>query len=208
MNTISKKKIMVLFLISVLILAGLILLFMKGFQKDIIYQPGTRIEIYFPKGYNGQEVLGIAKECFANREIALVEVEKLGQVAGIKLKDYTEEEFNNFKKKIQDKYVLDENELQVEEVTITTTRISSLVEPYILPASLITILTLVYVFIRNLKEKNKWKILCKTIFIIAIPLACYFSILLILRLPFTTYTLPITFAIYLITICCLKVKEL
>ena len=53
---------------------------------------------------------------------------------------------------------------------------------------------------RNLKSENKWKILLKVILILALVLGAYFSLILIFRLPFGSYTMPVALAIYIITL--------
>ena len=200
MNYIVKKNKIILLILTVLIIAGLITMFVTGFEKSTQYQAGTRIEVYIPQGYEKQDVINIAKESFSAKKIGFEEVEKLNQVAGIKIKEYSQEELKTFKTKISEKYNIDEKELEVYEITIPATRIRTAVEPYVLPVVLATVLSLIYVLFRNLKSENKWKIILKVVATLAIVLGLYFSLILILQLPFADYTMPLALAIYIITL--------
>lgn len=200
MNYIFKKNKVILIILSVLIIAGLITMVVNGFEKSSQYQAGTRIEVYIPQGYEKQDVINIAKESFSTKKIGFEEVEKLNQVAGIKINEYSQEELKTFKTKISEKYDIDEKELQVYEITIPTTRIRTAVEPYVFPIILVTVLSLIYILFRNLKSENKWKIILKVVATLASVLGLYFSIILILQLPFADYTMPLALAIYIITL--------
>ena len=49
-------------------------------------------------------------------------------------------------------------------------------------------------------DKNKWKIILKIVLMLAFALGVYFSLILVLRLPFGSYTMPLALAIYIITL--------
>ena len=195
-----KKKIP-LIIIKSIILAGIIMLFVAGFEKSVNYKAGTRIEVYIPKGYEGQDILAIAKESFIGKKIALEKVEKLVQIAGININEkYSEEEMNNFKSKISEKYGIEEKELEIYEVSLPKVRVSTDIKPYVYPITLVTILSLIYVLFRNIKNENKWRIILKIVITLAVVLGVYFSLILITRVPYGAYTMPIALAIYIITL--------
>lgn len=200
MKDIWKKNKITLLVLTILIIAGTIILGINGFEKSPDLKAGTKIEIYIPQGYEKQDVINIAKQIFGEDYLAFEEVEKLNQIAGIKVNNYTEEQLNDFKSKISEKYGIDEKELEVYEIPMPNVRVSTLVTPYVFPVTLVTILSLIYVLFRNLKSENKWKIVLKTVLTLVIVLGSYFSIILIFRLPFGNYTMPIALAIYIITL--------
>jgi len=200
MKNILKKNKIIILLIILFIITGTITLFIAGFEKDTIYAAGTRIEVYIPQGYEKQEVINIAKESFAGKEVVIEEVEKLNQVVGIKIKSYTEEELNKFKTNICEKYEIEEKSLELHEIPLPTTRIRTAVAPYVFPVTLVTILSLIYMVFRNLKSDNKWKNILKIILVLALVLGVYFSLILVFRLSFGSYTMPLALAIYIITL--------
>lgn len=193
----NKEKI-ALIISLVIILVGMVILGLIGFEKTDNYKAGTRIEVYLPNGYNEQEVINIAEESFNGKNISFTKIEKLDQVAGIKVKGYTPEELEQFKTKVAEKYGMKEDELQVEEVLVPTTKIYTLITPYVLPVLLVTVFAFIYLLFRNLKSENKWKTLVKEILFLVIGLGLYFSFMLIFRIPFGSYTMPIALSIYMI----------
>ena len=195
----NKNKI-ILIICIVIIIAGLIMLFTKGFNKENYYTANKKIETYIEKGYEKEDIINIAKECFPDRQIDFEEIEKLEQVAAIRLKEATEEEIENYKNKIIEKYEIEEANLQIYEVDMPTSRIRTFVEPYVFSVSLVTILSLVYILIRNIKKEKLVENILKTIIILALVLGVYFSLILICRIPFGTYTMPIALTIYISTL--------
>ena len=155
MNNISKKNKIILLLLILLIISGIVTLFVAGFEKSIEYKAETRIEVYIPQGYEKQDIINIAKESFLEKEFVFEEVEKLNQVASIKIEDYTEEELENFKTKVCEKYDIKKDSLELHEISLPVTKISTIVEPYIFPIVLVTVLSLIYVLFTNLKFENK-----------------------------------------------------
>lgn len=201
----NKEKIFLIIIILIL-LSGVITLYVAGFEKTTEYKAGTRIEIYIPNGYEKQDIINIAKESFS-KKVSFEEIEKLNQVAAIKLQDYTEEELENFKVKIAEKYGIEKDNLELQEIPLPTTRISTDITPYIFPTVLITVLSLIYILFRNLKSENKWKLILNIILTLAVVLGLYFSLILILRIPFGSYTMPLALAIYMTTLMMLVNKK-
>ena len=191
----------ILLAISILIIiAGITVLCVAGFEKSIEYKAGTRIEVYIPNGYEKEEIIKIAKESFGTDEILFSEIETLNQVAGIKVVEYSQEQLDTFINKIVEKYEIDEEEKEYYEVVVPETKISTIVNSYILPVLLITVLSLIYVIIKNFKANNKIIMSLKVLGILVITLSVYFSFIAILRLPFSIYTMPFALAIYIVVL--------
>lgn len=195
------KKRIPLIILALIILTGIIVLFVTGFEKSVTYKAGTRIEVYIPQGYEKQDILNIAKESFNGKKVAIEDVEKLNQIVGIKINDkYSEEEMKNLKTNLSEKYEIEEDKLDIYEVTVPTTRISTDIIPYVMPIVLVTTVTLIYVLLRNIKNENKWKLILKIVISLAIILGLYFSVILITRIQYGIYTMPVALAIYIITL--------
>jgi len=187
--------------ISILvIIVGITTIGVSGFEKALEYKAGTRIEVYIPEGYEQQEVMDIAKECFKTEEILFSKIENVNKVAGIKVTNYTQAQLENYLFKIAEKYEIDAEEMEYYEIVVPETKISTIINPYILPVVLITLLSLIYTIIRNYKSNNKIKISLKILGILVITLCVYFSIIALFELQFSIYTMPIAFAIYIVTL--------
>lgn len=195
-----KKKITLSILLFIL-LVGIIVLFVLGFEKSTAYKAGTRIEIYIPQGYVKQDIISIAEECFNGKKLQFEEIENLNQIAGLKISEkYNEEEMKNLRTKVSEKYKIDEKELDIYEISMPTRRIRTDIMPYVKPITLVTILTLIYVLFTNIKKQCKWKMILKVLATLSIVLGLYFSLILITRVPFGLYTMPTALAIYIITL--------
>lgn len=201
MKKITKKEKIIFSLVILIIIAGIITLCINGFNKSASFASGTRIEAYIPNGYEAEDIIAIAKESFNSaKKISFDKVEKLNQVVGIKIDNYTEDELTNFKNKLMEKYSIEEDKLEIYEIDIPTVRISTTVKPYIFPIILITVLSLAYLLLRNLKRENLIVYIAEIILSLIAVLGLYFSIIVISRIPFGVYTMPVALALYIATL--------
>ena len=196
----NKFNKLIIALIVTILVAGMIVIFTVGFNKSIIYQKGTKIEVKIDQGYQLEDIKEIAKETFPSRDMYLQKIEKLDQIVSIKVDHYTEEELENFKTKIVEKYGMNKDELQVEEVESPTTRISTLALPYLMPVILVTALTFIYIGIKNIKNKKIGKVMITLLLALVSTIGIYFSVIAIARIPISTYTMPIALVIYVATL--------
>ena len=178
----------------------LIVISTVGFRKSPEYTAGTKIEVYIPKGYEKNDIMDIANKTFSNRNIVFYELEKLNQVACIKIDEYTEEELTSFKNEIAQKYSIEIEKLEIYEVKVPETRISSLVVPYVMPTIITTLVALVYIFIKNLKTDNKLKNVLGMLLSLVVVEGLYFSLIAIIRIPFGILTMPFALALFIITL--------
>lgn len=200
MKKITENKKILIIAILIIIVAGIIFLAVKGFNKGIIYDSATRIECYIPSGYEKADIENITNETFSNKNVKVQDIEKLNQIVSIKIKDYSEEELENFKTKISEKYGIDKDKLEIYEIKIPTTRISTIVKPYVLPVSIVTVLSLVYIALRNIKSKEAVKKVIKVALTLVLVAGIYFSILVIAQIPINEYTMPIALMLYVLTL--------
>lgn len=206
MKNISNLKKIILAIISLVIIVGIVMLFIVGFNKGMIYNKGTKLEIAISKGYDKKEVEQIAKETFQNRKILMQDIEKTNQVVSIKVENYTQEELDNFKTKIGEKYGINKENLELHEVLSPATRISTIVSPYILPVSLVTAISILYIVIKNIKEKEIAKKIITLLTMLISVAGLYFSIIIIARIPVTELTMPIALALYVATLLITVIK--
>lgn len=191
----------ILTVISILfIIAGAVTLCVAGFEKSIEYKAGRRIEIYIPQGYEKDDIINIARESFGTDDILLSRLDNINKVAGIKVAEYSQEQLDTYINKVIEKYNINEDELETNEIIVPETKISTVVNLYILPVLLITVLSLIYIIIRNYKSNNKIKMSLRVLGILVITLCVYFSIIALFRLQFSIYTMPFALAIYIVAL--------
>lgn len=193
----SKKVIVVLS--ALIILAGVIMLVSTGFNKSIGYQNSKKIEVSIEKGYEKNDIIQIANEVFNEKDIQIQDLEKTNQAFFIRIKDYSEEELSNFKAKLAEKYEIEEENLIVLEAEIPETKITTIVTPYVFPVSLVTIISLVYIALRNIKKEAINKVISILLALIIVA-GIYFSVIVLTQFPFNEYVMPIALALYIVTL--------
>lgn len=206
MKNISKKNKIIALIIILILIAGTIMLIAKGFNKSITYSNSTRIECYIPKGYEKKDIKQIADEAFSDKNIKIEDIEKLNQIVSIRIKNYNQEELTNFKNKIAEKYEMNDEEIDIHEVKVPTTRISTIVSPYILPISIVTALSCIYIALRNIKNKEMLKKVLRLIITLIVVVGLYFSIIVIARIPVNEYMMPIALSVYVATLLLTVIK--
>ena len=202
--------IIIAIVILIVLIAGVVMLAVKGFNKGLVYQESKRIEVSIPKGYDKKEVKDIANEVFSNN-VEVQDIEKLNQIVSIRVKSYTDEELENFETKIAEKYGIEKDDLSTQKIDVPTTRIEAIVSPYVFSVTLVTVLSLVYIVLKNIKKKDVLNKVIKLLLTLIVVAGLYFSIILITRIPVNEYMMPVALTLYvgtlLITVEKLNKKE-
>jgi len=199
-KSISNKNKIILSVIIIFIICGIITLLTNGFEKTSEYKAGTRIEVYIPQGCEKEDIVNIANGSFNGKAFEIEKIEKLDQIVGIRIEEYTEEEIKDFKAKISEKYAIKEDKLEIYEIKLPTTRVRTIVEPYVFPITLVTVLSLIYVLFTNLKADDKFMKILKVLLTLVLVLGLYFSLIVVCKLPFGIYTMPLALVIYIVTL--------
>ena len=205
MKEMSKVYKIITILAIVIIIAGIVVLASKGFNKAIEYEQSKKIEVNIEKGYEKEDIKQIVNEVFSQKNTQIQDIEKTNQVISIRIKDYTEDELNSFKAKISEKYEIEEEKLNVTEIEVPSTKITTLVFPYVFPVSLVTVLSIIYIALRNIKKDASKKI-AKLITCLTLVAGLYFSIIVLTQLPFNVYVMPIALTLYVATLLIELVK--
>lgn len=201
----NKKTIIGIAISSIIILAGIIITCMFGFNFSLIYNNHKEIDIYIGKEFENIDIYEITKEVVGNQRIIVQKVELYQDMASISVKDISDEQLETLNSKINEKY---QTENKVENLLITSVsnvRGRDLINPYLLPIGIsfgiIAIYLLVYMLVYKKMGKNI-KILSTLLkslgSIIGIQLL-YLSIISITRLPINRLTIPTGIILYAIT---------
>ena len=107
--------------------------------------------------------------------------------------------------KINEKYETEIEADSTEIVTIPHTRGRDIVKPYIIPFTIATIITLVYMAVRY-KKLGIAKTVLKTVIVSIIAQALLLSVIAITRIPIGRLTIPMVIAVYLLTLIGMTTK--
>ena len=189
----TKNKVLILVGIIIIII-GIVITVTKGFNFDLRYEGGKRIELNLQKTFESSDIKQIAKEVIG-QDVVIQKVEIYEDAVSILSKDITEEQKNQIVTKINEKYGTEINAENTEIITVPHTHLRDLAQPYIIPFVIATVVILIYIGIRYYKL-NIIKTIAKTIGIVIIWQVILYSIMAITRIPIGRLTLPLIILVY------------
>ena len=202
----TKNKI-VIAILAIILIAGIIMVAIKGFNKELSYQETKRLEANIGKTFEIKDIKDIVKEEIGQKNVIIQKVEIYEDAVSITAKDITEEQKNNIISKINEKYG---TELKAEEISIINVpqvHLKDMIKQYESPIIIATICILIYLMIRYYKL-NSLKVILKTIAIIVISQIELLSIIALTRIPVGKTTMPILLTVYMLSIYyCIKGYE-
>ena len=202
------KKILIFSLI-ILILAGMIIVALKGFNVDLMLQKHDSIEYIIGKDFEIKDIKQITKEVFLKKKVVIRTIEVFDDAVSINVSSITEEEKNVLIEKLDEKYKEGEQTENVQIVSNPPIRIRELANPYIIPTiiafGLIYILEEVKLY-KNTK-KSYLKILESMIKVVVLELSLL-SLIAICRIPVSIITIPLLLVIAMIEIILYFNKEI
>lgn len=186
-------------LLAILIIViGIIMIFVKGFNFDLRYQDAKRVEFNLGKEFDSSEMKALAEETLG-QEVIIQKVEVYEDAVSILTKDISDEQKENLVAKVNEKYGTEITTDETEVITVPHTRLRDWVKPYVLPFIIATIVILAYIAIRYFKL-NSLKVIGKTILIVVLAQALLFSAITITRIPIGRLTMPMVLTVYMLSL--------
>ena len=204
------KKIILYIIICLIIIAGVVVWKLAGFNMELQYSSRKQIQLTNQTGIENSDIEKIASEVLGNTKFMIQPVETFGNAVSIVAEDMTEDQKNSIVEKFNEKYYSGDSENKINSddikiVSIPFTRVKDVIKPYILPGIITLILVTLYFAIRF--KKLGWKkIIAKTLVIPVVVEALMFSIIAITRIPFGRVTIILGIALYIMTIFILTNK--
>ena len=199
MKQLIKSKQLKIVLIVLIIIAGIAMIAVKGFNFDLKYQDTQRVELYLETEFNISDIKQITNEVFGNQRVMIQKVEVFEDSVSITTTSISDEQKNNLITRVNEKYgtELKAEDIQIEDIAHTRGR--DIIKPYIIPFAIAVIATLVYIGIRYYKL-NTVKVVLKSIGILLLSQVLLFSIIAITRIPIGRLTIPMVILVYLLTL--------
>ena len=187
--------------LAVIIIIGIIVIATVGFNVDVIYSNHREVKVYVGKDYDINEVNQIVNEVISNEKVVINSVEKFNDSFVIKAKGISDEQVENLKQKISEKYeISEENKDSMIKVSdVGSFRIRDLIKPYKLPVIIATVIILAYMAIRY-KKLGIVKVILQEIVVLAIAGSLLLSIIAITRCPVNRLFIPAGLTVYILTI--------
>lgn len=192
------KRVVSILLICLLI-AGIIVIAVKGFNVGLKYSENTQIAINIGKTFEINDIKQITSEVFKGQRVIIQKVELYEDMVQITVKEASEGQINELNTKINEKYELENSIDDVEVVQNANVRLRTLIKPYILPISILSIVTILYAVIVYRKQGILY-VLYTTAMAIVAPQAILSSLYAVTRTPINRLTSIIAVVVYIASI--------
>lgn len=195
MKQISSKTKISIVIITIIIVAGIAMMFIKGINKSIPYSDHTRLEITL-NNLEKQKVEEIAKETLGENIIVQTFGDFEDKIA-ISMNKLEEDKKTQFQDKLNE---LNEGEnVDITETEVGKTKLKDMMTPYVLPIAIITVLFALYKGLKYRKD-GFIKMFITPIFDVVVAEAVYISLYAILRIPVGIYFMPLFASVGIITL--------
>lgn len=217
----DKKKKIICGILLAIILIGIIIVIVKGFNVGLSLRPHHTFKYVFDKEYSLKDIEKICDEVFKNKDYRIRGVEVFNDAIYVEASTITEEEQKILSEKFDNLYKIDNEETEVtEEITESKEEIAEITEEtkkyeffndsnikltdelktYIMPICISALIILIYTMIRFKKLNNGivYKTLLNLIIESLIIVITLLSIIAIFRIPLEKITFSILIIIELI----------
>ena len=123
----------------------------------------------------------------------------------ITVKEATEEQISSLNDKINEKYEIENQLTDIKIVHISNVRLRSIIKPYILPISIVSIITIVFAMI-VFRKLGALKVAYEVAISIVAPQAILASLYAVTRIPINRLTSIISIIIFIISLVLPMVK--
>ena len=192
-------KIIAIAIMSLVILAGIVVVGIFGFNKELRYGQGQVINVYVEQMVDVTNIKKLVNECLAGKTNMVQTVEIYQDYVTIKAKEITEEQKNNIVNKLKENYEFSQTAEDTTIENVTATKYIDIYKKYIVPFAVSGVIVLAYIVIRYHK-KGILKVLGRTIIIPVFGELFLLSIIAITRIPVGRYTPVLVIATYIASI--------
>lgn len=192
-------KIIAIAIMSLVILAGIVVVGIFGFNKELRYGQGQVINVYVEQMVDATNIKKLVNECLAGKTNMVQTVEIYQDYVTIKAKEITEEQKNNIVNKLKENYEFSQTAEDTTIENVAATKYIDIYKKYIVPFAVSGVIVLAYIVIRYHK-KGILKVLGRTIIIPVFGELFLLSIIAITRIPVGRYTPVLVIAMYIASI--------
>ena len=183
----KNNKVLILGL-SLLIIAGIVVVLFKGFNVNFLLEQHEVIEFVIGKDFEMKDVESICNDVFKDKKVVVRTIEVFDDAVSINATSITSEEKENLVNKLNEKFGTSKT---VDEITIDTVanvRMRDWIKPYVQPIAISAVIILAYIAAK-FREENLLKLMAKIIVILVVTILSILSILAIFRVPMSPIAL-------------------
>ena len=200
------KKIFFYIVIALIIVAGIVMVTVKGFNVELRYKANQKIELVIGETIDVAEIQQKADEVFGKGKSVVQLVEVFKDSVQITAEEISEEQKNALVEKVNELYPQEAKEegkepeklIDASKITIYSTqnaRLRDFLRPYVIPVAIVTLIILVYYAILY-RKLGVLKVFSKSILTIVLAQLVLLSTLAIIRFPMGRLTTPLILLVY------------
>lgn len=195
----EKYKKILLVLAGLIIVAGIVVTAVFGLNKGFEYSDLKQIQIYCATDVNIEDIREITNVVFGKERVALQKVELFNDEISITAKEISAEQVKKVVEFTNQEYGVKNSAEDINIRNLPAINIMDTVKPYILPIIMSLAVLLVYIGVKYRKQ-GVLKSVFKTLGIVILVEAIYYSLIAITRMPINRYSMPLGLAILLVTL--------
>ena len=192
-------KIIVIAIEALVILAGIVIINIMGFNKELRFSQSERIDVYIENEADKAKVKSIVNEVLGNQNNMVQTVEIYQDMVTIRAKEITDDQKNDIVNKLKENYEFEQTAEDTEIKTVPATKIVDMYKKYIVPFVVSGVLVLIYMAIRYYK-KGIWKVLARTICMPVLAELFLLSVIAIARIPLGRFTPVLVIGMYIASV--------
>lgn len=194
----KNKKTCLIAITTLIIVVGIIVTIVMGFNKELKYSETQSVDVYIEQEFDMDKVKSITNEVLGNNNIVET-VEMYEDMVTIRAKTITEEQKNDIVTKLKENYEFEQTAEDTTIEKIPSTKIIDMYRKYIVPFSISGILVLAYILIMYYKS-GIVKVLVETILIPVVAELLLLSVIAITRIPLGRFTPILVIAMYIASV--------
>ncbi len=184
METNKNSKKIIIFGVILLMLAGLIVVALKGFKVSLMFGKHETIEIKLDKAMDFETMEQISKDVFQKKDFTLKELEVFGDSAQINVEAITDEEKTTLINQINEKFEVSKTVEDLKIYSVSNKRIRDVVKPYIVPMISAFVVIFIYVLIR-FRKINGIQLILEFVKTAILTEVILLSVIAVIRFPVT-----------------------
>ena len=192
-------KIIVIAIEALVILAGIVIINIMGFNKELRFSQSERIDVYIENEADKAKVKSIVNEVLGNQNNMVQTVEIYQDMVTIRAKEITDDQKNDIVNKLKENYEFEQTAEDTTIKTVPATKIVDMYKKYIVPFVVSGVLVLIYMAIRYYK-KGIWKVLARTICMPVLAELFLLAVIAIARIPLGRFTPVLVIGMYIASV--------
>mgnify|MGYP004515960961 FL=1 len=192
-------KIITIAIMALIILAGIVVVGIFGFNKELRYSQAKSFDIYVQQQVDLKKIKEIVDENLDGADNIVQTVEIYQDLVTIKAKEITDEQKNNIVNKVKENYEFTQTAEDTTINTVSGTKFIDIYKKYIVPFAISAVLILIYMAIRYYK-KGVFKVIGRTIIIPIFAEMLLLSIIALARIPVGRFTPVLVIVMYVASI--------